>query len=309
MTTFIEKFSEQIDYSSFNQDEQVLLDSVRPLLEKSTHSSLSEAAEILEQVFAKNKNKELLMIIFHIYSALENKENVDEWIYIHTKKWQKINAMMEAVILDYKRKNLATIRRKLKVTDEELNANTLFNEWFNQCEIDTQRYQGKDFDKEHFKQLEKEFISLLPLLPKPDKKADFKMRKLGKHKALGLYCISERILAIDTRDQTAFIHEWGHMLDYSNGELSSQSDFYPIIKHYRLSLNTEDLSRSKTRYYKKSCEIFARAFEFWADYKGYTTPLLAKNSQKINTNFAFLPFQEIKDLVIHYFDNLFEKTK
>lgn len=81
--TLIEVFSNSIDdftyLISFNKDEQALLRNVLPLLEQNSHSSLSEAVEILEQIFAKNEEPRLIDIIVSIYAALENEEKAAEW--------------------------------------------------------------------------------------------------------------------------------------------------------------------------------------------------------------------------------------
>lgn len=101
MTAFIELFSERIDYASFNKEECAMLDSARPLLQKSTNHSLYEAVEILENVFKKNENGELAMFMVTIYNSLGNENKANEWMQkwhdIHKKRVAELNAKFEAL--------------------------------------------------------------------------------------------------------------------------------------------------------------------------------------------------------------------
>lgn len=94
MTTFIEEFSERIDYSEFSKEECAMLNSTLPLLEKGTISSLKKAMEILEQVFDKNENDELGIFIEMIYDTL-----IDETQTKHTELVARCESLEKKVDL------------------------------------------------------------------------------------------------------------------------------------------------------------------------------------------------------------------
>lgn len=102
----------------------------------------------------------------------------------------------------------------------------------------------------------------------------FRIRKLGRHKAYGLYYPTLHTLVVDLRNPDAFVHEYFHMLDDMCGEPSLKANFFKIIERYRnlvthfvkkerdngkqlLSLN----GKYRLDYYLQKDEIFARCGE------------------------------------------------
>lgn len=142
---------------------------------------------------------------------------------------------------------IATIQTDKKFQDTELNKSTIFNQLgFRKVEIDTQMYQGREFDYNLFRKVEEDFEEICNKLPHASAQPELKLRKLGKHKATGLYAPFLNILAVDVRNTESFIHEYGHYLDYKHGgkeNYSLRDDFEHIITSY--SNNFKIISKKK----------------------------------------------------------------
>lgn len=144
---------------------------------------------------------------------------------------------------------IATIHSDKKYQDSELNKSTIFNQLgFRKVEVDTQKYEGKEFDYNLFRKVEEDFEEICNKLPHASAQPELKLRKLGKHKAIGLYAPFLNILAVDVRNTESFIHEYGHYLDYKHGNKASESysledNFEHIITAY--SNNFKIISKKK----------------------------------------------------------------
>lgn len=144
---------------------------------------------------------------------------------------------------------IATVQSDKKYQDSELNKSTIFNQLgFRKVEVDTQKYEGKEFDYSLFKKVEEDFEAICNKLPHASAQPELKFRKLGKHKAAGLYAPFLNILAVDVRNTESFIHEYGHYLDYKHGDKVSESysledNFEHIITAY--SNNFKIISKKK----------------------------------------------------------------
>lgn len=144
---------------------------------------------------------------------------------------------------------IATVQSDKKYQDSELNKSTIFNQLgFRKVEVDTQKYEGKEFDYNLFRKVEEDFEAICNKLPHASAQPELKFRKLGKHKATGLYAPFLNILAVDVRNTESFIHEYGHYLDYKHGDKASESysledNFEHIITAY--SNNFKIISKKK----------------------------------------------------------------
>ncbi|WP_113675755.1 hypothetical protein [Vallitalea guaymasensis] len=151
---------------------------------------------------------------------------------------------------------------------------SLFNNFFGYVEFD------ELVDLEKIEEIEKEFIAFSNLFDeiKSHKDHSIRFRRLGKHKAAGLYFSGFQALCIDINYPYSLIHEYGHMLDYTNNELSDQASFLPVYTRYKQVLTTtvsklalEDNFRQKwegnskynRNYYLQNTEVFARCFEIY----------------------------------------------
>lgn len=149
---------------------------------------------------------------------------------------------------------IATIQTDKKYQDDELNKSTIFNQLgFRKVEVDTQKYEGKEFDHNLFRKVEEDFEEICNKLPHASAQPELKFRKLGKHKATGLYAPFLNILAVDVRNTESFIHEYGHYLDYKHDgkeNYSLRDDFEHIITSYS--------NNFKITFKKKEDELLTR---------------------------------------------------
>ena len=149
---------------------------------------------------------------------------------------------------------IATVQSDKKYQDSELNKSTIFNQLgFRKVEVDTQKYESKEFDYSLFKKVEEDFEEICNKLPHASAQPELKFRKLGKHKATGLYAPFLNILAVDVRNTESFIHEYGHYLDYKHDgkeNYSLRDDFEHIITSYS--------NNFKITFKKKEDELLTR---------------------------------------------------
>lgn len=210
-------------------------------------------------------------------------------------------------------KKIATIRSDKKYQDDDLNHSTLFNQLgFRKIEVDTARYEGAEFDYTVFKTIENDWSYLCNQLPHTEA-PELKFRKLGKHKATGIYVPSKDIVAVDVRSTESFIHEYGHHIDFTyldNGEQISRQKAFKVIhesyveelKHLAPMMPHKDFT-----YFKTPTEAFARAFELWVSETRETSGnRLLKQPSIYAKEVEYKAFIPVKQQVIAYFDNLFK---
>lgn len=191
--------------------------------------------------------------------------------------------------------------------------NSSFNQWFGYIEFD------EECDVEKLSEIEKEFDALSDLLHLAEhKEVSLRFRKLGKHKASGLYFPYLKCLCVDVRKPSSMAHECFHMLDFENGRLSGKYSFYRICELYEGllrkamdSLNRDDAlyvrlagkSKYNLDYYLEPTEIFARCGEL------YLTEVLKVDNSLVKPEggFAYPKDEGLMGLVKNYFDNFFER--
>lgn len=128
------------------------------------------------------------------------------------------------------------------------------------------------------------FAFLDTYFPKMDvSSVTLRFRRLGNHKAAGLYYPAYRCIAVELDEPWAFTHEFGHMLDYLHGGVSNGTknaafkavyDRYVEVFDRKLSNDTALSDRlrkggqkSKYNYYTRETEVFARSFELFMSSK------------------------------------------
>lgn len=210
------------------------------------------------------------------------------------------------------KKNINKDTRKIMET-------TTLNKYFQFVEIDN------DVDLALFSQFEEEMEWIHDILPKTGEKLpELRLRKLGNHKALGLFVPTKNTIAIDFRDTDdeiggvgiqSFVHEYGHALDYGidNGRLlSMRDDFKPIVARYRanLSLNGKgSYVAEKAEYYTAPTEVFARAFELYVSETGLSSIFL-KSKETYSTSIEYALFdQKMREKITTFFDSVFPDLK
>ena len=201
------------------------------------------------------------------------------------------------------------LKKRISVRVSEAMQTSLFNQYFGFVEFDDET------DVTKAEEVAKEFAALWEtyLTGIDSTKHVIRFRKLGHHKAIGLYYPAFGCLCVDYRAPHSLVHEYGHLIDFSCEQLSAAADFYAIRTAYkeRLERNmaeNEALSarmKGKTKYnmayYLTPTEIFARCFEL------YVALHLKVRSSIVPETFSkeVYPQDEIfLDMVVKYFDRL-----
>jgi len=128
------------------------------------------------------------------------------------------------------------------------------------------------------------FSFLDTYFPKVDvSSVTLRFRRLGNHKAAGLYYPTHRCICVEISEPWAFTHEFGHMLDYLYGCVSNVTknacfkevyDRYVEVFDKKLSVDSALSDRlrkggqkSKYNYFTRETEVFARSFELFMSSK------------------------------------------
>ena len=187
---------------------------------------------------------------------------------------------------------------------------SVLNKYFGYVEYD------ESVDLAKILEIEKEFVAFKEtFFPSVDAcNNSIRFRKLGNHKAAGLYYPWMRCLCVDINCPSSLIHEFGHLIDFTYGNLSVTNRFYPILAMYKDELlrsmdgdsALQKAMQSKTKYnfgyYTMPTEVFARCFEL------YCTRTLGVSNSLVNASgFAYLEEPALLSKISEYFDELFIK--
>jgi hypothetical protein len=192
--------------------------------------------------------------------------------------------------------------------------NNKFLNWFGYVEFDELCDLKKIVHIENEFELFAKFIHLPPM-----KDHSLRFRRLGKHRAEGLYFPEPKAVCVDIKYPRSMVHEMFHMIDYTTldrGCLSSVYNFRSIIERYRTvadnlveKLPDEDpfksLWKGKSKYnkdyYLNSKEIFARCGEI------YMKRILGFDNSLVDATGAIVyPKDKILDNMIEkYFYSIF----
>lgn len=211
-------------------------------------------------------------------------------------------------------------KKHIKKSTTEKMENNAFLEAFGYVEIDN------DFSLEAFAECEKEFRKLMEVLPiQYAKDASFRIKKLGKHRAAGLYYSNPiNCVIFDVRYTTALIHEYAHYIDYEKDKtsstlLSERIEFRNVVDLYKSITNKKVreldddylfkiqwLGKTKynKNYYWQNTEIFARSFELYLYHKGYRSLFL----QEEYSGIEYPMDEEYLQAIESYFDKVFSYT-
>lgn len=190
-----------------------------------------------------------------------------------------------------------------------------FNKYFGYVEFD------ESCDIAALKEIESEWEALQGILQA--KKYDhvaIRFRKLGNYRASGLYFPDFHCLCVDIRVPSSMVHEYFHLLDFENGELSRKESFRKVEILYKMVLNETMNSLPKgdpvkeqwnghtkynKSYYFEPTEIFARCGEM------YMTRICGVNNSlcvpSITEGFAYPQDESLIEEVARYFDLFFKK--
>lgn len=195
--------------------------------------------------------------------------------------------------------------------------NNRFLDTFGYVELDN------DVDLKLFEQLQAEFQEFCKIVYIPVvKDHSFRIKKLGRHHALGLYYPAPvKATIFDLKSPSSFAHEASHMLDFThlnNGNLLSETlrfrrvynQYVEAVESAVSTLDPEDPFRIKwegnskfnKRYYLQPEEVFARSHELHLfENKGIRSSFL-----KANYDGPVYPKEEqFLKSIAEYFDELF----
>ena len=205
-------------------------------------------------------------------------------------------------------------KKHINKSTEKAMKNNHFLSKYGYVEIDN------DVDLDKFQKLSEEFYHLTKQIYIPEAEDhSFRIKKLGRHRAAGIYFSGAKSTIVDIDNPDSYIHELGHQIDYTlNGKslVSETLSFRHIIDEYKAlvkkrvnELASDDPfyktwygnSSYNSDYYFQPTEIFARSYELYIESKGIETSFL---KDKYDTP-VYPKDESFIKLVVNYFDNLF----
>ncbi len=262
-------------------------------------------------IIKTNEEQTVVLNMTHYMASTMTREFVKQTSYIKEKVDREIKGAS-----DYAR----SFQTKKNINKQTLAAmeNNKFLAKYGYVEIDN------DVSLEKFSALEKEYEQLMTMISIPrNSEGSFRIKKLGHHRAAGLYYSSPvRATIFDLDSPDAYCHELAHQIDDTwseKGMLLSETilfrkikDMYETLTEKAVELLGNDhpfkkLWNGNTKYnasyYLQPTEIFARSFELYLWNKGIQTSFLKKEYSG-----AEYPKEEgyLKALTM-YFDELFAK--
>jgi len=180
------------------------------------------------------------------------------------------------------------------------------NEYFSEVEFD----ELVDLDK--MAQIEKEIFQFLNLFEGYISEGNsLRFRRLGKHRAGGLYFYLVKALCVDIHCISSFVHEYFHMLDYSalKDETTTYSERFSfenvkniysvLLEEYCGRLDKEDAqykrlmgsTKYNLNYYLCEKEIFARCGEL------YISKILGIDNSLLKDTYSYFPYPETPELL------------
>lgn len=183
----------------------------------------------------------------------------------------------------------------------------------------------EDVDLEKFTALEADlvrFIEATGMVPAPDH--SFRVRRLGRHKAAGMYFPYFKTTVFDLRHPSSFGHEWMHQVDHTalDGKTVSEgARFQPLYARYREAVEAavkalpdgdafgvtwRGSSKFNHDYYLKKTEAFARLGEVYLAQVVGDNSLLMKRGD-LETSPVHPTDPVTVRLVRTFFDDLFEE--
>ncbi len=145
-----------------------------------------------------------------------------------------------------------------------------------------------------------------------------RFRRLGNHRAGGVYYPSVKCICVDLQNPDSMMHEYGHCIDHIEGKgcmLSESKDFYGVYKTYVKELDDRlwaegrlnELKQSKAKYnydyYVKPTEVFARCFEMYVVHTlGFASSICKRD---MDESFAYPATEKLMEKIDPYFKELF----
>lgn len=190
---------------------------------------------------------------------------------------------------------------------KDMAQNSKLNKYFRKIEIDN------DVDPKEFAEFEKDYEEVMDKLPKIPKgqEPELRLRRLGKHKAHGVYFPHSDTVSIDIRNAGSTIHELTHQYDIRvKKNASLRKEFRDITAEYTKHLKIPaGEPESRSSYLNTPTEILSRGMENFAHFKlGIDNKLIDKT--KLD-NYDHAPFKnpELREKMFKFIEGLYEEDK
>ena len=257
---------------------------------------------------------------YGVANSLENNAFID-WISQYLFDTFSFILQAQAEQRDASNSHAKFFQQKKNINKEKRQAmhklSDLLKDYVKGVEIDN------DVDLNKLNKLIPTIKETFPLLPKAQdgSKPILRFRKLRNLKAIGVYTCFNDTIALDFRSignitgLQAFVHEYGHFLDYhseSETALSiTDSKFVngvldPVVNYLKKFRNTGFMNQGKFGfdYLCTPTEVFARAFEVYVSFLGLNNSLIESKSHYTNWKRAeYACFKDIYQNVSDYFDS------
>lgn len=241
-----------------------------------------------------------------VYSYLNDMFRVNSEI---NNEARRIGRISEDYATSYETKKNIPLKIQAAMTASSL------NDSFGYTEYD----EGVDLEK--MEQVELEFTQLKEVVPVGYRKdCQLRFRRLGKHKAGGLFFPHAKCVCVDTSSPSSMCHELLHMIDYSCTTSTKYSDlqrfrplaikYIDLVEEHMKKLDdgapTKSVFEGKTKYnksyYFSYAEIFARLGEVYVNKK------LELNNSLINevSGVYYPSSKEVLDLITPYYKAVFQ---
>ncbi|KWU13816.1 LPD1 domain-containing protein [Lactobacillus crispatus] len=263
---------------------------------------------------------------YGVANSLENNAFID-WISQYLFDTFSFILQAQAEQRDASNSHAKFFQQKKNINKEKRQAmhklSDLLKDYVKGVEIDN------DVDLNKLNKLIPTIKETFPLLPKAQdgSKPILRFRKLRNLKAIGVYTCFNDTIALDFRSignitgLQAFVHEYGHFLDYhseSETALSiTDSKFVngvldPVVNYLKKFRNTGFMNQGKFGfdYLCTPTEVFARAFELYVSDCGLDNDFISDpenyNSGRLD---RYLCFKNVRQDIIIYFDKLFPSLR
>ncbi len=257
---------------------------------------------------------------YGVANSLENNAFID-WISQYLFDTFSFILQAQAEQRDASNSHAKFFQQKKNINKEKRQAmhklSDLLKDYVKGVEIDN------DVDLNKLNKLIPTIKETFPLLPKAQdgSKPILRFRKLRNLKAIGVYTCFNDTIALDFRSignitgLQAFVHEYGHFLDYhseSETALSiTDSKFVngvldPVVNYLKKFRNTGFMNQGKFGfdYLCTPTEVFARAFEVYVSFLGLNNSLIESKSHYTSWKRAeYACFKDIYQNVSDYFDS------
>jgi hypothetical protein len=182
-----------------------------------------------------------------------------------------------------------------------------YDELCDTSKIDVVNAQILDFVDCYFPQVDLKGVSL-------------RFRRLGNHHANGMYFPAYQCIAVELSHPSSFVHEFGHMLDYTQGGLSNRIRSLLFCKLYQAYVERLDEkleqsgqmktyqkggTKSKYSYYTTETEVFARCFEMYVHLQLNLSNTIARSEEEWSEHpYAYHFDDAFQAMVCEYFGSL-----